>query len=286
MVTVVPLGDMPCHRAGDFAAGAHEIDNHEVAGLADALAACHRAAQRFRYRGAGVEKVDIDAARAVMAGSERLGDTAVLARPPDAPFLHLADAGGTLLAQEACEALVAQAAARFERVIVVKAPVVRRLRTERHGDGHLRHHGGAAAADQAAVGEQDPQPARAASIAAYMPAPPDPMIRTSVSTCLGAALMPEVPCPALISQSLGFEVSVAGQKSASFFAAGPKCGRLNQRHTRSAGACHSFPAGTRPRPIPRCRSKTRSWRHTQSRRSWRSGPPQPTDRGRRQSGAR
>ena len=61
---------------------------------------------------------------------------------------------------------------------------------------------------------------------------------------------------------------------------------LNQRHTRSAGACHSFPAGTRPRPIPRCRSKTRSWRHTQSRRSWRSGPPQPTDRGRRQSGAR
>src|SRR5215831_8749356 len=30
-------------------------------------------------------------------------------------------------------------------------------------------------------------PARAASIAAYMPAPPDPMIRTSVSTCMGSA---------------------------------------------------------------------------------------------------
>src|SRR5215475_9823243 len=29
-------------------------------------------------------------------------------------------------------------------------------------------------------------PARAASIAAYMPAPPDPMIRTSVSTCMGS----------------------------------------------------------------------------------------------------
>src|SRR5437764_14103740 len=33
-------------------------------------------------------------------------------------------------------------------------------------------------------------PARSASIAAYMPAPPDPMIRTSVSTCMGATLMP------------------------------------------------------------------------------------------------
>ena len=89
-----------------------------------------------------------------MAGSKCLGDAAVLARPPDAPVLHLANAGGAFLAQEACEALVAQAAARFERVVVVKAPVVRRLRTERDGDGHLRHHGGAAAADQAAVGEQ------------------------------------------------------------------------------------------------------------------------------------
>src|SRR2546426_819944 len=34
------------------------------------------------------------------------------------------------------------------------------------------------------------QPARAASTAAYMPAPPDPMIRTSVSTCMGSTLMP------------------------------------------------------------------------------------------------
>src|SRR5258708_27361890 len=34
------------------------------------------------------------------------------------------------------------------------------------------------------------QPTRAASIAAYMPAPPDPMIRTSVSTCMGSMVTP------------------------------------------------------------------------------------------------
>ena len=89
-----------------------------------------------------------------MAGGEGLGDAPVLARPPDAPVLHLADAGRAFLAQEARQPLVAQAAPRFERVVVVKAPVIRRLRTEGDRDGHLRHHGRAAAADQAAVGEQ------------------------------------------------------------------------------------------------------------------------------------
>ncbi len=35
-------------------------------------------------------------------------------------------------------------------------PMIRRLRTERDRDRHLRHHGGAAAADQAAVRQQYP----------------------------------------------------------------------------------------------------------------------------------
>src|SRR5258708_11510468 len=35
-------------------------------------------------------------------------------------------------------------------------PMIRRLRTERDCDRHLRHHGGAAAADQAAVHQQHP----------------------------------------------------------------------------------------------------------------------------------
>ena len=146
---------MPRHRAGDLAAGAHEIDDHEIAGLADALAAVDHAAQRLRHRRAGVEEIDIDAARPVMAGREGLGDMAVLARPADAPVVHLADAVGAFLAQQARQALVAQPAAGVERVVVVVAPVVGRLRAERHRDRHLRHHGGAAAADQAAVGEQD-----------------------------------------------------------------------------------------------------------------------------------
>ena len=82
------------------------------------------------------------------------GDAAVLARPADAPVVHLADAVGAFLAQQPRQRLVAQAAAGGERVLVVMAPVVRRLGAERDRDRHLRHHGGAAAADQAAVGEQ------------------------------------------------------------------------------------------------------------------------------------
>jgi len=40
----------------------------------------------------------------------------------------------------------------------VMAPMVRRLRPERDGDRHLRHHGGAAAADETAVDQQDARP--------------------------------------------------------------------------------------------------------------------------------
>jgi hypothetical protein len=90
-----------------------------------------------------------------VAGGEGLRDAAVLARPADPPPLHLADARRAFLAQEAREALVAQTAARFERVVVMMAPVVGRLRAERDRHRHLRHDGGAAAADQAAIGEED-----------------------------------------------------------------------------------------------------------------------------------
>ena len=128
-----------------------------------ALAARDHGAQRLRHRRAGIEKVDIDAARPVVAGGEGLRDAAVLARPADAPFVHLADAGGTFLAQQPRQPLVAQPAAGFERVVVVMAPVVRRLRAERDRDRHLRHDGGAAAPDQAAVGEEDAA-ARAGSL--------------------------------------------------------------------------------------------------------------------------
>ena len=126
----------------------------QVAGLADALGAGNDGAQRLRHRRSGVEEIHIDAARPVVPRRERLRDAAVLARPADAPVVHLADAVGTLLAQEPREALVAESAAGFQRVVVVVAPVVRRLAPERDRDRHLRHDGGAAAPDQAAVGER------------------------------------------------------------------------------------------------------------------------------------
>src|SRR5262249_28428382 len=96
--------------------------------------------------------------RAVVAGGEGLRDAAVLARPADAPVVHLTDARGAILADEAREPLVAQAAARFQGVVAVKAPVIRRLRPERDRDRHLRHNGGAAAPDQTPFDEEAAAP--------------------------------------------------------------------------------------------------------------------------------
>ncbi len=146
---------MQCDRPGNFLAGANEIDDREVAGLADGLVAGDHGAQGLRHRRAGVEEIDIDAARPVVAGREGLRDAAVLARPADPPFVHLADAVRTFLAKEPRQPLVAQPAPCLERVVVMVAPMVRRLGAERHGDRHLRHHGGAAAPDQAAIGQED-----------------------------------------------------------------------------------------------------------------------------------
>ena len=103
-------------RAGDLAVDTHEVDDEEVAGLTDALGLVDDGAQGLRHRGAGVEEIHIGAARAVMAGRHRLGDVAASARPADAPGIHLADAVGSLLAQQAGQAFVAQSAARREGV--------------------------------------------------------------------------------------------------------------------------------------------------------------------------
>ena len=126
----------------------------QITGLADGLGARDHRAQRLRHGRAGIEKIHIDAARPVVAGGEGLRDAAVLARPADAPRLHLADAVRAFLAQQPRQPLVAEPAPGFERVVVVEAPVIRRLRAERDRDRHLRHDGGAAAADQAAVEQE------------------------------------------------------------------------------------------------------------------------------------
>ena len=89
-----------------------------------------------------------------MSGGHGLRNMAVLPGPADTPFVHGADAVGALLAQKARQFGVAQSAPGLERVVVMMRPVIGRLGAERNRDRHLRHHGGAAAPDQAAVGEQ------------------------------------------------------------------------------------------------------------------------------------
>ncbi len=91
-----------------------------------------------------------------MARRVRLADAAIgVPRPADMPALHAADRIGPVLAQKDGKAFVAQAAARGERVGQMILPVIGRLLAQGHGDRHLRHHRGAAAADEAAIDEQD-----------------------------------------------------------------------------------------------------------------------------------
>src|SRR6516225_5422935 len=110
---------MQRHRAGDLTARMDEIDDQEIARLTDAARTSDHPAQRLRYRGAGIEKIDIDAAGAVMSRCERLRDAPLPARPAHAPCIHLADAVRACFAQELGEPLVAQPAAGGKRVVVV-----------------------------------------------------------------------------------------------------------------------------------------------------------------------
>ncbi len=118
------------------------------------------------------------------------GDVAVLAGPADAPFVHLADALGAFLAQQARQPLVAQPAAGLERVVVddgSSGPASPRRARPRPSSApsRWRRRGRSGCGRRGTPRRR----ARAASIAAYMPAPPDPMIRTSVSTCMGSAVI-------------------------------------------------------------------------------------------------
>ena len=85
----------------------------------------------------------------------RLFDVTVLARPADVPGIHFEDACRPVLAQDRRQAFVAQAVAGGERIGEVILPIVRCLLTDRGRDRHHRHDGAAAAADQAAIGEND-----------------------------------------------------------------------------------------------------------------------------------
>ena len=131
-----------------------KIDDAEIARLADSTAFVHDRTQRLRHRRPGVEKVNVNAARTIMAGSHRLCDASIFTRPAHAPIVHGADARGPFLTQQLRKRLVAQSAPGGECIVVMMAPMVGSFGAERDRDGHLGHHRGAAAADQAAVGEQ------------------------------------------------------------------------------------------------------------------------------------
>ena len=143
------------HRDG--AAGppiAHDdVDDGEIADAANAAGEIELRAQGARHGGAGGEHIHIDAARTVMAGRMDLRDMIALARPAHLPRVHLADARGAVLAEHGREALVAQAAPCGQRVGEVVFPGIRRLLAKGCRHGHLGHHGRAATADEAAVGE-------------------------------------------------------------------------------------------------------------------------------------
>ena len=62
-----------------------------------------------------------------MTGRHGLGYTAILPGPANAPFVHGANAFRPVLAQQLRQRLVAQATAGRKGVLIMMAPMVRRL---------------------------------------------------------------------------------------------------------------------------------------------------------------
>ncbi len=217
----------------------------------------HRGAQRLRHRRAGVDEIDIDAARPVMARRHGRGDVAVLARPADAPFVQLADAVRPLLAEQARQRLVAQAAAGGERVVVdgdASRPAFLRRARPRPSSAPSRWRRRA----RSGCGRPAARcaPPRAASIAAYMPAAPAPMTSTSVSIAM---------CSGGISDSSSRKIECRssprkrGPRTLCFRACKLDSRfRGNERKKpavlRPAAACPWSPAGTARRRSRECRS--------------------------------
>ena len=144
-------------RAHDDPVVRHQVRHHEPARPGDAGGASALAAEALRDGGAGAEEVDVDAARHPVPGGGHLAHPAVrIARPPDLPLVHLADALDRALAEEGGEALIDEAAAGLEGVGEVPGPVVRPLLGDGGRDRHLGHDRGAAPSDHALVGEEHP----------------------------------------------------------------------------------------------------------------------------------
>ena len=115
------------------------LDDGYVADPADCTDLPDLPSQRGCHGRAGVEKIDVAAATAAMAGSHFLLDMAVLSRPARAPPLHFEDTLGPFLAEKRGQLFVAKTASGFHGVGKMDRPVVRLLVADGCGDGHLRH---------------------------------------------------------------------------------------------------------------------------------------------------
>jgi len=88
---------MQRYGSDDTAVVAQEVDDTEVSGLADTIGPVHHSPQRFRHCWPSVEKVHVDSARTIVAGSHDLRDTPIFACPANAPIVHRANALRPLL---------------------------------------------------------------------------------------------------------------------------------------------------------------------------------------------
>ena len=112
-------------------------------------------AQRLRHRRAGVEEIDIDAARPVVARRDAPAAMwpSLRAQPtPHASISRMQSGPSSHSSRDSGSSHSPRPAVSVSSIMM--APVVGRLGAERDRDRHLRHHGRAAAADQAAVDQQ------------------------------------------------------------------------------------------------------------------------------------
>ena len=144
------------HRACEPPVGHRRVGHDEAGDAPDRVCARHPSAQDGGDGRAGVEDVHIAAAPAPVAGGGDLGDAPALSRPADLPGVHLPDPHRPFLAEQRGEPRIAQPAPGLQRVLQVVFDAVGLGLAEGGGDGHLRHHRGAAAADHVAIGEDDP----------------------------------------------------------------------------------------------------------------------------------
>ena len=143
------------HRPHGMAVVHHDLGHRDVAYAAHRAQRAYLAPQRARHSRTRVQEVHVTAASPAMSGRLDLANTIVLsARPVGPPAVHLEDSRRAVLAQEPGQPLVAQLAARGQRVLEVIGPVVGLFVADGGGNGHLRHDGGAAAAHQGLVQQQ------------------------------------------------------------------------------------------------------------------------------------